>query len=87
MVVNTLIEFNMGLIMMYLLWVIAKTKRDGKYLPPLSRNDFRYIKSDFNLISILAQDSDDIGVNKRAKFYNLDDIHYDLTYFKSKYDV
>jgi len=87
MIVNTLIEFNMGIVLMYLLWVIAKTKRDGGYLPPLSRNDFKYIKSDFNLISNLARDSNDIGANKRAKFYNLDDIQSDLIHFKSKYKV
>lgn len=87
MVVNTLIEFNMGIILMYLLWSIAKIKRDGKYLPPLSRNDFKYIKSDFNIISILAQDSNDIGANNRAKLYNIDDIQSDLIYFKSKYDI
>jgi len=87
MVVNTLIEFNMGIILMYLLWAIAKLKRDGKYLPPLSCKDFRYIKSDFNLISILAQDTKDIRAKKRANIYNSDDIQSDLSYFNSKYEI
>jgi len=87
MVVNTLIEFNMGIILMYLLWAIAKLKRDGEYLPPLSCKDFRYIKSDFNLISILAQDTKDIRAKKRANIYNSDDIQSDLSYFNSKYEI
>lgn len=87
MIVNTLIEFNMGISLMYLLWVIAKTKRDGMYVPPLSWNDFRYIKTDFNLISILTQDKNDIRANKRAKIYDFADIQSDLIYFKSKYNI
>jgi len=87
MVVNTLIEFNMGIILMYLLWAIAKTRRDKKYLPPLSWNDFKDIKSDFNLISILAQDTKNIRANKRVKIYDFDDVQSDLQYFKSKYGV
>jgi hypothetical protein len=87
MVVNTLIEFNMGIILMYLLWAIAKIKRDKKYLPPLSWNDFKYFKSDFNLITVLARDSNNIRAKNRSKFYDYDDIQADLLYFKSKYDV
>jgi len=86
MIVNTLIEFNMGIILMYLLWAIVKNKRDGKYLPPLSVNDFKFIKSDFNLISMLAKDVNDIKANKRVRLYDYGDIQTDLSYFKSKYD-
>jgi len=87
MVVNTLIEFNMGIILMYLLWAIVKTKRDGRYLPQLSYKDFRYIRTDFNLISILTQDSTNIGAKRRIKIYDNEDIQSDLIYFKSKYDT
>jgi len=85
MVVNTLIEFNMGIILIYLLWAIAKIKRDKQYLPPLSWNDFKYIKSDFNLISVLARDSNNIRAKNRAKIYDYAVIQSDLLYFKSKY--
>ena len=87
MVVNTLIEFNMGIVLMYLLWVIVKIRRDGEYLPPLISKDFKFIKSDFNLISILAKDSKDLHANRRVKLYKFDNVQSDLIYFKSKYDV
>lgn len=72
---------------MYLLWAIAKIKRDKKYLTPLSWNDFKYIKSDFNLISVLVRDSNNIKAKSRAINYDNDDIQSDLLYFKSKYEV
>ncbi len=86
MIVNTLIEFNMGIVLMHLLWAIVKKKRDGVYLQQLSYKDFRFIKSDFNLISILAQDSTDIGAQRRIKIYDSEDIQSDLLYFKSEYE-
>jgi len=87
MVVNTLIEFNMGIVLMYLLWVNLKIRIDGKYIPPITRKDFKFIKSDFNLISILALDSNDIGAKRRMKIYDNEDIQSDLIYFKSKYEI
>ena len=39
MAVNTLIEFNMGVVLMYLVFVAFKRKRDGTYYDPIAWKD------------------------------------------------
>ncbi len=53
MIINTLVEFNMGIVLMYLVWRVFKKSRDSKINPPLAWKDFPYIKTDFNLVSII----------------------------------
>ena len=87
MIVNTLIEFNMGIIIMYLLWVIAKMTIEKKYVQPISWKDFRYIKTDFNLISTIAANSSTNFKPNRLNIYDPVKVESDLKYYKSKYNA
>jgi hypothetical protein len=86
MIVNTLIEFNMGIVLMFLLWIPIKIKRDKRYFPPLGYKDFKHIKTDFNLV---AQISRDIPLNnilkKRMQTFNKQKLLSDLNYYSHKY--
>ena len=87
LIVNTLIEFNMGIILMYLLWVILKIAIEKKYVQPISWKDFRYIKTDFNLISTIAANSSTNFKPNRLNIYDPVKVESDLKYYKSKYNA
>lgn len=72
---------------MYLLRTTGRSKRDGGYLPPLQWKDFRVGKTDFNIVSILAQDSANRGAKSRRNKYTNNDVQSDLTYYKETYDA
>ena len=86
LIVNTLIEFNMGIVLMYLLWLPVKIRRDKGYFHPISYRDFKNIKTDFNLISQISKKT---TLNKfsrlRLKIYKKEDVISDLKYYHEKY--
>ncbi|TFH30988.1 MAG: hypothetical protein E4G98_01000 [Promethearchaeota archaeon] len=54
-IVNTLIEFNMGIVLMFLLWVLAVCGPRRFFQPTLRWRDFPHIKTDFNWIYSMCQ--------------------------------
>lgn len=89
MIVNTLIEFNMGIVLMYLIWWGFKWVRD-KYLGhPLKFQDFRNIKTDFNIISMLFSSEKPLISPKMAKIivklYNKQEMINDIQYYFDQY--
>jgi hypothetical protein len=87
MLTNTLIEFNMGIVLMFLIWFPIKVKRDGKGIPWLRWNDLHKIKTDFNSIATISTNSTK-SVKRRIlleSLYPKDAIEADLQYYQSQY--
>lgn len=89
MIVNTLLEFNLGIILMYLLWIPIKVRKYGKYIFQLSFRDFRYIKTDFDAIASLSNSKkiNDKQMREYSKLYKLDDFLFDLKYYAKAYST
>ena len=82
MLVNTLIEFNLGIILMYLLWVPFKIRKHGKYYFQLSFRDLKSIKTDFDAMSSLSRNRNinDKKMRNYSKLYELQDFLSDVEY-------
>ncbi len=89
MIVNTLIEFNLGIILMYLLWVPFKIRKHGKYYFQLSFRDLKNIKTDFDAISSLSRNRNinDKKMRNYSKLYELQDFLSDLEYYAKTYST
>ncbi|NVM45236.1 MAG: hypothetical protein HWN79_09990 [Candidatus Lokiarchaeota archaeon] len=89
MLVNTLIEFNLGIILMYLLWVPFKIRKHGKYYFQLSFRDLKNIKTDFDAIASLSRNGiiNDKQVRIYSKLYKLQDFLSDLEYYAKTYNI
>jgi len=89
MIVNTLIEFNLGIILMYLLWVPFKIRKHGKYYFQLSFRDLKSIKTDFDAISSLSRNRNinDKKMRNYSKLYELQDFLSDLEYYAKTYST
>ncbi|UYP47545.1 hypothetical protein NEF87_003830 [Candidatus Lokiarchaeum ossiferum] len=91
MIVNTLIEFNMGIVLMYLIWGGFKWVRDRNVGRPLQYQDFKYIKTDFNVISRLGSENlpkiSPKMANRVVKLYNKQEVIFDLRYYFKKYSI
>jgi hypothetical protein len=87
MIINTLIEFNMGIVIMFLIWFPLKVKRDGQGIPWLRWRDLRKIKTDFNSIATIV--SNESKSRKRREFlethYPIAAIDADIQYYKDLY--
>ncbi len=85
MVVNALIEFNVGIMFMWLIFRGFEKIRD-KYLPKyqLSYKQFRFIKTDYNRIIGLSEKIAKPNTRKiLEKVYNAEKIAEDLGYIQS----
>ena len=86
MVLNLLIEFNMGIVLMYGIYIGILRKRNKIVLPPLLWRD-RQFQTDFNAISLLCQK----GIlpkkyfNDIRKRYSKSTIIQDIGLFFKKY--
>ncbi|MBN2154558.1 MAG: hypothetical protein JW776_00755 [Candidatus Lokiarchaeota archaeon] len=84
MLVNTIVEFNVGIIPM---WFIMQgfLKMQNKHLfPPLSYKDFRHIQSDFNRITISEQINQNHSLKDVSiKIYGEKQVLHDIKYLKS----
>jgi len=89
MLVNTLIEFNLGIILMYLLWVPFKIRKHGKYYFQLSFRDLKNIKTDFDAIASLSRNRNinDKQMRNYSKLYKLRDFLSDLEYYAKTYNI
>jgi len=89
MIINTLLEFNLGIILMYLLWVPFKIRKHGKYHFQLSFRDFKNIKTDFDAIASLSKNGNikDKQMKNYSKLYKLHDFLSDLEYYAKAYSL
>ncbi|MBY8999607.1 MAG: hypothetical protein KGD64_01710 [Candidatus Heimdallarchaeota archaeon] len=87
MVINTLIEFNMGIILMYIIWSFTfNFKKKPIFKKIISWRDFRHIKTDFNLVNsmlIAKTNSDDLKDFYKNR-YSKEALEFDLEYLKAK---
>lgn len=92
--INTLIEFNMGIIFMYFIWK-GMYKIWYQHIPkPLSIKDFKHIKSNFNIIQIWAENdektAENLKINKLYNYYEINNpnvIESDLNYYRKTYQT
>jgi hypothetical protein len=86
MLVNTLIEFNMGIVLMFLIWFPFKIKRDGKGLSWLHWEDLRVIQTDFNAIAVIAANNPRSQSRREIleRLYPKAAIEKDLHYYQEK---
>ena len=87
LVINTLIEFNLGIVLMYLIFLISKVKRYKHYYFPLSYKDLKHINTDFDGITAICRNRE---INTRylkryMKIYPKDDFLSDIQYYNKKY--
>lgn len=87
LIINTLIEFNLGIVLIYLLWLIFKVKRYKHYYLQMSFKDLNHIKTDFDGIAAICRNRE---INKRymknyMKLYTLNDFLSDIQYYKRTY--
>jgi hypothetical protein len=89
MIINILLEFNLGIILMYLLWVPFKIRKHGKYYFQLSFRDLNYIKTDFDAIASLSNSKQlhDKRMREYSKLYRLEDFLSDLNYYSKAYNT
>jgi len=87
MIINTLIEFNLGIIIMYLLWIPFKIKKQGEFYFPLSYRDLKFIKTDFDLVAstIRRKDINEKQMKIYSELYSKQDFLSDLDYYSKTY--
>ncbi|MHA1819471.1 MAG: hypothetical protein ACTSU2_02005 [Promethearchaeota archaeon] len=92
MVVNALIEFNLGIVLMYLLWLPIQKRKFGIIFKSLPLKDIKNIKTNYNIIASIAQEGDfekaldKLHSNKYfmqevRRLYGEEKIKLDLQYF------
>lgn len=89
MLINTILEFNLGIVMMYLLWVPFKIKRHRSYYFQLSYRDSKYIKTDFDTVASVSRNE---IVNEKqmilySKLFKFQDFLSDLKYYSDNYNL
>lgn len=87
MIINTLIEFNLGIIIMYLIFAAFKVKRDKHYYDPLGFSDFKEIKTDFNAIAVISNNKkiNEKRMKEYVKLYEKEVFINELKYYHKKY--
>jgi hypothetical protein len=85
--INTLIEFNLGIVIMYLIYCIFKIKRYDHYYLQLGLKDLKFIKTNFDAIASICQNN---GLKKNrlkaySKLYSINDFLSDLNYYCTNY--
>ncbi|MFW9969743.1 MAG: hypothetical protein ACFFDF_06045 [Candidatus Odinarchaeota archaeon] len=87
LIINTLLEFNLGIVFMYLLWVPFKIKKFSHYYFQMSYKDLNYIKTNFDAIASICRNQ---TLNKKlmkkySKLYKLEDFLFDIKYYNASY--
>jgi hypothetical protein len=87
MIVNTLLEFNLGIVLMYLLWVPFKIRKYGHYYFQMSYKDMKYIKTDFDAVASICHNKslNDKHMKGYSKLYNLKKFLSDIQYYCKTY--
>ena len=89
MIINTLLEFNLGIILMYLVWIPFKIKKHKHYHFQMSYKDFRHKKTNFDAIASISKDKILIDKNMKeySKLYDLRDFLSDINYYSAMYNI
>jgi hypothetical protein len=89
LVINTLLEFNLGIILMYLIWVPFRIKRYKSYYFQMSYKDFKHIKTNFDAISNICKTRvlNNKHISEYAKLYDLESFLSDINYYCKTYNI
>lgn len=89
LIINTLIEFNLGIVLMYLVWVLFRFRIYRSYYFPMSYKDFKHIKTNFDAVAYICKTKilNEKQMDKYSKLYNLDNFLGDIKYYCIKYDT
>lgn len=92
MIINTLIEFNLGIVIMYLIYHPLRMKRYPGVGKPMSWRDLRHIKTDFNFVSKLFDIKSKEELNPKTladilSLYTPEAIKSDIKYLQEKYQI
>ncbi|MFX1567186.1 MAG: hypothetical protein ACFFCV_02330 [Promethearchaeota archaeon] len=89
MIINSLLEFNLGIILMYLVWVPFKIKKYRHYHFQMSYKDFKHIKTNFDAIASICEDKVLIERNMKenSNLYKLKDFLSDIKYYTTVYNT
>ncbi|MFX0002910.1 MAG: hypothetical protein ACFE9C_04870 [Candidatus Hodarchaeota archaeon] len=87
LIINTLLEFNLGIVLMYLLWVPFKIKRYGHYYFQMSYKDINNIETNFDGITSICRNQSLTAKNMKeySKLYKLEDFLLDINYYCMTY--
>ncbi|MFX1308769.1 MAG: hypothetical protein ACFFB6_02410 [Promethearchaeota archaeon] len=87
LILNTLLEFNLGIVLMYLLWVPYKIRKYEKYYFQMSYKDFKRIRTDFDAIAFICRKKALKSKNMKnySKLYELNRFLADIKYYCSRY--
>ncbi|UCC20896.1 MAG: hypothetical protein JSV62_06350 [Promethearchaeota archaeon] len=88
LIINTLLEFNLGIVLMYVLWVIFKIKRYKHYYYQMSYKDFKHIKTNFDAVASICKEKSLIEKHMKeySKLYKNRDFLSDIEYYCRKYN-
>ncbi|MFX0039431.1 MAG: hypothetical protein ACFFCY_13115 [Promethearchaeota archaeon] len=83
LIINTLFEFNLGIVLMYLLWVPFKIKKYGHYYFQMSYKDINNIKTNFDAVTSICKNQSLTRNNMKeySKLYKLKDFLSDINYY------
>jgi hypothetical protein len=87
-IINTLVEFNLGTMIMYLLFLIGIYKRDNGIWPPLGWADRGNIHTDFNFVAALVHNKLEHNpkrIEYTKKIFSFDSLKNDIEYYIQKY--
>jgi hypothetical protein len=87
LIINTLLEFNLGIILMYLLWIPFKIKKYGHYYFQMSYKDIKYIKTNFDAVASISRNQtlNDRYMKEYSKLYKLKNFLSDIKYYSNIY--
>ncbi len=87
MLINTLLEFNLGILLMYLLWTPFRIRKYGHYYYQMSYKDMKYIKTNFDAVAFICQNqtSNEKNMREYSKLYKVNDFLSDINYYCTTY--
>jgi hypothetical protein len=89
MLINTLLEFNLGIILMYLLWTPFKIRKYGHYYFQMSYKDIKHIKTDFDAVASICNNKslNEKHMKDYSKLYKLENLLSDIKYYCMTHNI
>jgi hypothetical protein len=89
LIINTLLEFNLGIVLMYLLWSLFKIKRYKKYYFQMSYKDLKHINTNFDAIAYICNRKTliDKQMKEISKLYDINKFLSDIHYYCLTYKI
>jgi hypothetical protein len=87
LIINTFLEFNLGIVLMYLLWVPFKIKKYDHYYFQMSYKDIKHIETDFDAIASICRNKTlkEKHMKQYSKLYKLNNFLSDINYYCRTY--